>query len=218
MSDPKPQIEGISIVLLGEFNPPIFQPAWFALHDLIRPEEAESAKIDVIHPEVVSLTIGKIHLQVSRNRYYASTIDPSIYEILRDMTLGAFRLLHHTPSDRIGMNWDLHFGLSSEETWHEVGNRIAPKEPWVGILEKPGMRTLTIEGVRPDKYRGFIRMRIEPSTTLHPGIFININDHYEIESHKPEQGCDAIMNILNSNWDAFMSLARKAASLVTRLT
>ena len=34
----EPEISGVSVVLLGDFNPAIFTPAWFALHGLL-PEE-----------------------------------------------------------------------------------------------------------------------------------------------------------------------------------
>jgi hypothetical protein len=37
MPVPKCESEGASIVLLGSFNPGIFQPAWFGAHGLIRP-------------------------------------------------------------------------------------------------------------------------------------------------------------------------------------
>ena len=41
-----PQFEGVTIVLLGQFNPAIFQPAWLAAENLVRPQEAESAEIE----------------------------------------------------------------------------------------------------------------------------------------------------------------------------
>lgn len=213
----KPEIEGISIVLVGAFSPSIFQPAWFALHDLIRSEEAEAAHVEVIHPEVVSVSIAAAKLQVTHDRYIASTINPSAYEFVRDLTLGAFRMLPHTPIRLMGLNWDLHFRMASEERWHEVGHRLAPKEMWTGILEKPGMRSLTMEGVRPDSHQGYIRARVEPSTQVHPGVYININDHYVVEDHKPEQGCESIMNILLSNWKAFLGRSQKAPSVILGL-
>ena len=36
MAERIPEIQGANIVLLGDFNPKIFQPAWFAAQDLIR--------------------------------------------------------------------------------------------------------------------------------------------------------------------------------------
>lgn len=46
-----PEIDGSSIVVLGSFNPAIFHPLWFKINQLIRPEEADSAKLEVTHPQ-----------------------------------------------------------------------------------------------------------------------------------------------------------------------
>jgi hypothetical protein len=52
MSDRLPEIQGISIVLLVDFNPKIFQPAWFAAQNLIRQQEADEATIHIkVHPD-----------------------------------------------------------------------------------------------------------------------------------------------------------------------
>jgi hypothetical protein len=40
----KPQLDQATIVLVGRFNPAIFQPAWFALHKMLGQKEAESAE------------------------------------------------------------------------------------------------------------------------------------------------------------------------------
>ena len=31
----EPEISGVAVVLLGDFNPAIFTPAWFAMHELL---------------------------------------------------------------------------------------------------------------------------------------------------------------------------------------
>ena len=36
MNVERPEIKAFSIVLLGDFNPKIFQPAWFSAQGLIR--------------------------------------------------------------------------------------------------------------------------------------------------------------------------------------
>jgi len=46
------EISGASIVLLGSFNPPIFQPQWFARQNLLQPTLAEKAKINFITPVI----------------------------------------------------------------------------------------------------------------------------------------------------------------------
>lgn len=59
------------------------------------------------------------------------------------------------------------------------------------------MRNLIIQGQRQDEYKGHIQVKIEPSSKIQPGIFISINDHYEIQE---ELSCKAIIDILNINW------------------
>lgn len=46
MAEPiRAEIDGATIVLLGEFNPAIFQPAWFGQNGLIGAQEVKEAKI-----------------------------------------------------------------------------------------------------------------------------------------------------------------------------
>lgn len=200
MSQPKPDLSGLNIVLVGSFNPQIFQPAWFAAENLIRKEEGEAAKIELVHAEFVSFTLDWLQLQVTRDRFIASTTKESHHEALRDFVMGTFRLLSHTPIKQMGLNLDLHFLMKSEDEWHAFGHRLAPKEPWAGILEKPGMRSLHMQGVRPDKFKGYILVRAEPSVRIQPGVFVSVNDHYEVDDPNSSQGCNEIMNILTQGW------------------
>ena len=48
----KAELSGINIVMLGSFNPKIFQPAWFAANELIRNLEAEEADTQIIHNDI----------------------------------------------------------------------------------------------------------------------------------------------------------------------
>ncbi len=52
MTHPTPDRYKRSIVLLDDFNPKIFHPAWFAAENLIGKQDAESAKVEVIHQDV----------------------------------------------------------------------------------------------------------------------------------------------------------------------
>jgi hypothetical protein len=188
-------------VLIGAFNPTIYQPAWFAKNGLIREEESNNAKVQVVHPEITTITIGSITIQIQTERVIASTMNAAEFEVLRDLIVGTFKTLPHTPINMLGINYDSHFKLSSEDAWHALGHRLAPKEPWANILDKPGMRSLTMESPRPNDMKGFIRVKVEPSTRLKFAAYININDHYQIHDHKPENGCEAIIEILSSSWN-----------------
>ena len=202
MSNLTPELEGHSIVLLGSFNPQIFQPAWFGNQELVRKEEAENASIEIIHPRIVIFSMEWFQLQVTPDRFCLSTVQVHYYEPLRDLTRSIFQILRHTPIDKMGLNRDLHYLMPSEESWHRVGDRLAPKEPWKEILQKPGMRTLIMEGARPDGLEGIIGVRVEPSARVKPGVFIAVNDHYEVGDFEPSQGAHPILKILEKYWEA----------------
>ena len=210
----KPEIEGVGIVLVGSFNPKIFQPAWFAAENLIREEEAQAANIQLIHQQVAIFSLDWLHLQVTDEQFSATTIQSHFYEPLRDLVLGTFRLLRHTPIHKMGLNRDSHFRVTSEEAWHAFGHRLTPKEPWAGILKEPGMRNLIMEGLRPDNLKGYIRVRVEPSVRYHPGVFINVNDHYEVNDGATIRGCDEIINILEREWKNSLDRSAQITSLL----
>jgi len=195
----QPAIQGISIVLVGDFNPKIFQPAWFSAENLIRVTEAEAADIKIINPEIVIFKLDWLEVQVTRDRCSFITTQDAYYEVVRDLCLGTFKLLKHTPIQKMGINMDLHFKMRSIEEWHAVGHKVAPKELWNKTLKNAGLRSLTIEGVREDGLKGYIRVKVEPSRRVHPGIYIQINDHYETDDSGI--GCETIINILDLSWN-----------------
>jgi hypothetical protein len=65
----EPDLSELSIVLIGNFNPTIFQPSWLARHGLITDGAAQSAAIAVIHPDITAFSIESLFtLQVERER------------------------------------------------------------------------------------------------------------------------------------------------------
>ena len=220
-SSPTPElhseVQGHSIVLLGNFNPTIFQPAWFAAQHLIRPEESETAKIEIVHPEIVRFSLDWLSLEVTTGRFTATTIQPASFEFLRDLVQGTFHILRHTPVTKMGLNRELHIPVRSEDEWHAFGHFVAPKEPWDGILEKAGLISLTMQGLRIDGPRGAIYVSVEPSTRVHPGIFFRVNDHYEVVDSSKNIGCDEILDILRGRWSKSMRQSDEiVASLLKR--
>src|SRR5258706_15598342 len=95
------ELDGASIVLLGRLNPAIFHPAWFAANDLIRPEEGAKATIQIISPEIPSFDLGWMRVLTQAERFTASCSGPDGFEPMRDLVVGAFMLLEHTPIERL---------------------------------------------------------------------------------------------------------------------
>ena len=202
MKNQQAEIKGLIFVLRGHFNPIIFSPVWFASEKLIRKEEAEKAETQVIHTDVVSFNLDWMRLQVTRDMFFVETIKEPYEEILRDLILGTFKLLRHTPLKLMGISRSEHYRIENIEKWHDIGHTLAPKSIWNDILENPGLNSMSItEAERRDGLNGYIRVQVEPSKRVHPGIFVLVNDHFEVNHPEKTHGGDEIINILETQWD-----------------
>ena len=171
--------EGRTIVLVGSFNAKIFHPFWFAKQGILPDEDAEVAEV-VGGPDFVNFNIGWLQCLVTPTNFQATTTAPEQRDALRDFVLATFQLLMHTPIVLMGINYEGHFGTVSETRWHEIGHLLTPKTFWSEILDEPGMRSLTMEGRRTDGRRGHIHVTVEPSIRVTNGIYVRINDHYDL--------------------------------------
>jgi hypothetical protein len=215
MEEHYPEIKGKLIVLIGDFNPSIFNPVWFANEGLIRSQEAVKAEVQISHPDVSSFSLEWLRFNVTRTQLVIETMQEQYEEVIRDLALGTFRLLRHTPIKKMGINTLSHFKLQTEEQWHEIGHRFAPKEIWKKIFKNPGLKTIRIEdSPREDGYKGYIHVNVEPSTKVHPGLFFKINDHYEVLDGTVQSGSNEIMDILDKNW---MNSCKKADQIIATI-
>lgn len=186
MTDSTPEQESAHVVLRGSFNPAILHPSWLVARDLISQEVAESAEVAVVSGDVTSFDLEWCSLQVTQDSFTASSTDPSRYLDLKDLVIGIFTFLEYTPLKMLGLNRRMHFKVNSEDRWHELGDCWAPKDGWKDMLvghradQLPGLRSLTMEGIREDSEAAYIRVKVEPSTRVKPGIYVETNEHYEL--------------------------------------
>ncbi|MEA1897304.1 MAG: hypothetical protein U9N53_06525 [Bacteroidota bacterium] len=196
----KPEKQSISIVLVGDFNPKIFHPIWFSGQGLIREKEAENSSLNIVHPEIVNFSLDWCKFEVTRERFVISTSQESSYEPLRDLALGTFNILLHTPLTMLGINTEMHFKMGSTDEWHAFGHKVAPKDIWEKELENAGTISVTIEGARPEGLDGYIHVETKPSPYVQPGIYFRINDHFQVKNIESSIGSTEIINILGKEW------------------
>src|SRR6266542_4178602 len=168
---PTPDLHGAAIVLLGGFNPAIFQPAWFEKHELIPEEETTNVANLIILPDLAQFSLDWLQVNVTGDRFQVSSARPESFNLLRDLVIGTFRILSHTPIRAMGVNRDLHFKLNIDRL-NEIGHLLAPKSYWQGVLKDPRTRNLVVQGQRPDTHDGHIDVKVEPSARIPSAIYI----------------------------------------------
>jgi hypothetical protein len=208
-------VEASSIVLIGKFNPAIFQPAWFGAEGLLRPAEAENAKIEIVRPEITKFTTDWLNLEVVDERFFVFTLNTSMVEALKDLVIGTFRLLRHTPIQQLDVISEAHIRVDDEDRWHDLGHKLAPKALWQDLLSKPGLNQLIMQGERTDGFAGAQFVRVEPSRRreFHPAVFCQVTDRYMIDT---KLGCEKIMSILEEKWQSALTNADRIISEIMK--
>jgi hypothetical protein len=205
---PEPEISSGSVVLVGSFNPTIFQPEWYLRQNLLPRGESESAEIKLIHPQFCHFETERFIVQVSPERFAAFSKISTNSEPLRDLVLGTFFILEHTPVNGIGLNRQMHFQMESEADWHRLGDRLAPKDGWAEVLPgRPGMLSLSISAEREAPAGSKVLVKVEPSVRLKAGAYFETNEHYDAA----EGGLKHAMDILREHWGESQAYAKRIA-------
>ena len=221
----EPEISSVSVILLGDFNPAIFTPAWFALHDLLPKGAAESADLNVAHPQTTSFTADWLQLNVLVDQFSAETRQaPHIR--LCDLVVRVFgEHLFHTPLRALGINRQVHFRVRDSSARDRIGRTLAPVDAWGawgaelgesgrhGGMTSVTMTQVNIPGRSPDDK---INITVEPSNRVGvdvDGVYARVNDHYAV-TRTEGRPADHLMDVLERN---FESSLRRGESLIDQV-
>ena len=185
-----PEISGVSIVLVGEFKPAIFTPAWFTMQGLLSEGTEESAQLQVAHQQLTAFSTEWLRLEVTPDRFLGETLQAPHIQ-LRDFIVRVFKEhLHQSPLVALGINRQVHFQVKSLAARDRIGRTLAPVEPWgtwkdaLGLDGRHGgMTSLTMSQRKPEgrSEGGSINVKVEPSNRIGQGatgVYVAVNDHY----------------------------------------
>jgi hypothetical protein len=208
-----PEVNQAAIVLTGSFNPTIFQPEWFARQNLLPVQEAEQATIKIMVPQVVDFQTARFELQVTADKFVLISNPDANPSTLKDVVLGTFFILEHTPLTALGLNRLMHFSTPSEEIWNRIGDRLAPKDGWRQALKKrPGLLSLTIQA-DPEANGDRLKVKVEPSTRATFGVYFEVNDHRPASK---TNGLKSLMEVIRNEWEgSYNNAAEIADSILT---
>ncbi len=226
----EPEIAGVSVVMIGNFNPSIFTPAWFGWHGLISEKMVDTANTKIVHPQISDFNVDWLHIQVVPERFLINTTQAP-YIRVQDLAIRIFREhLPHTPLDTMGINREVHFLVESFDERDQLGRLLAPTDPWGewGKKLEPdgshgGVTSITMRQVDP-KGRppgGQINVTVEPSNRIgqgHLGVYVRVNDHYTIENVESEIGTSKIVELLEENFDESLRRADQIIDHIMSLT
>jgi hypothetical protein len=206
-SKPEQYVSEIAIVLVGNFNPVVFQPIWFANQKLLRTAEVESASVGVIHPDVVSFSTDWLSLQVTREKFVAITKTEPHASYLNDFIVGTFAKLEHTPMNQMGINCTFAIEFQDSGDWHNFGHYFSPKSPW-SPFKDPGMLKVQIQSERTDGLSGQIVANVKYAGKNQATMMVN--DHYDLpDNHSEKLGtADYFTSILSTGFQTSLDSAK----------
>ncbi len=197
------EMEGASIVLLGAINPAIFHPSWFHEQGLIAKPDLDSAEVELVTRQLSVMTIGGMRVIVQPEKFQVETSAVNMLGPLRDLVLGAFKVLEHSPVTAMGLNYNAHYKIASKDDWHSIGHRLAPKDIWEHLLDEPGTRSVIIQGKRPGSSAKYLQVQVEPSQKVKTAVYVGTNEHYA------NANLQELLETLASQWEASQQFARE---------
>lgn len=196
-----------AVVLVGHFNPLIFQPEWLAAHELIGPREAEAARGGefVLHPQMALINLASARIQVTAERFDFLALEAPLITA-KDFAVKCFRLLSHTPVTQMGINFITVFRARRREDWDAFGDALAPKAPWEALLgaqegkRSGGLVSMTMErSSRADGLPGSRSVSIQAMERDAMETGITFNDHFTFDG---DTRASTAADLLEERWDA----------------
>lgn len=181
MRQPEPEVLNLAVVIIGNFNPAIFQPEWLKNKGLIRDNEASPENLKVIHRELTVIETEDFKLEIRPSRFQLQTNQEPFQEPLKDLIVNIFKLLGETPISAFGINFTRHFKFSNNKDYVEFGYFLSPVNEIFDFMENPKLLefVITDREKTKDDFEPAVNIKIFPSDILvQNAVAINVNSHF----------------------------------------
>jgi hypothetical protein len=212
-------LTGNNIVLVGTFDPTLAQPATLLKEEIIRISDMPDMVIELLFPDAVSFRLPWMSALIETNRVMVTnTLTNPAPEPIRDFAVDLIDLMKSARIKAMGINTNHHFGTTGPDAINRLGHILAPKEKiWDTVLDRPLLLTMTIRGQRTGDIEGNINVRVEPSTRIEYGVYIEVNNHFEVTDQEMEKEPKGLANRLLDQWVPSIQKAEEIITMIRQL-
>ena len=223
-----PERKQFSIVVLGSFNPEMFQPQWFQRQEIISQEDADFA-IDqnssvplIITPQLTLFRTPQMTVQIDAKRFEVKADKEPLISLI-DFVTKTFENLGSYNIRAFGFNYIANYKVKSIEEYHKIGDALVPKEYWKECLQEEvtgndrqsGLEFLRMKKQKKDS-KGYILFALQASPYIQNAFMLSCNDHNVVEDDN--QSAEYVMDLINKRYEeAFDNMQKMQIELMERV-
>ena len=220
----EPEVSGVSVQLLGEFNPALFTPHWFAYNDLLPRELADSAELEASNGSM-TFTADWLAFKVDPERLAAATVQAP-YSRVCDLLARAFRehLCRHTPLTALGINRDIIFRVGDRSDQDHIAATLAPVQAWEAAQNGARAGVLSQTTIQVELEAGLssrVSVQVEPYHIGPAGersVLVSVQDYYDMQRTGADSaGCRRCIGLLARNFDSSLKRSDEIVDSVMAL-
>jgi hypothetical protein len=204
---------GIEVSVEGDFNPAIFQPAWFQTFGLISAEESLGAEIVLIHPGASSWQAGGIGVEVTNQRFRVFSLPSPAEPVSGAVEQGGearvvnvvstvMDRLAETPVRGLTLSFHVVCRMNSSNTPSRLTGFVDDSQ-FGGVLPGARASSVTIDG-RSEGPEGvdLLSLTVEPALDEASGLFFGYAYYRNLDSGEPTPpGAGKVLAVLGANWE-----------------
>jgi hypothetical protein len=203
-----------AIVVVGQFNPAIVQPAWLISKGWIGETEGNNARNLIVHSEIARMDFDSFGVEVTQERFLLKATQEPFFPLLRDLAVNIFERLKETPIKAVGINSVMHYKFENQANRDEFAWFVHPRTTWQKVLNDPRIWKAEMVEKRMNGRTGHLRVGMEVSELLKDnGCKFTLNDHYEI-SQSTHDSTKELVLVLKEEWEKSI---QRQKTLVTDL-
>lgn len=206
-----------AIVVVGDFNPAIFSPDWLERNNLIGEgdatvaREGRAGRQPLISHQVTNFETEWFTLQVLENQF-SLTSKGVLTPAFKDLAVGIFQLVSHTPVKAVGLNFMGQFKFDTQDKQHKVGDVFAPKNIWSTLYPDEfyvGLENLTMRIQHGSREGGADsndekRITLQRSSNFKHGVGLSFNDHHDLVADYDDDLslAERLVIVIDEQWES----------------